>query len=58
MSDVVNNSNIDWLQGNTTYIIISPSPSVRAIVSYCPEGSQYYLNITNHNSITLVTYTD
>ena len=32
MSDVVNNSNIDCLQGNTT-----------CHISYCPEGSQYYL---------------
>ena len=40
MSDVVNNSNIDWLQGKTTY-----RQGKTTYMSYCPEGSQYYLNI-------------
>ena len=44
MSDVVNNSNIDCLQGNTTDIY-HPHLRFGWYRSYCPEGSQYYLNI-------------
>ena len=46
MSDVVNNSNtcIDCLQGNTTDIY-RPHLRFGRYRSYCPEGSQYYLNI-------------
>ena len=44
MSDVVNNSNIDCLQGNTTDIY-HPHLRFGWYRSYCPEGSQYYLNL-------------
>ena len=47
MSDVVNNSNIDCLQGNTTDIY-HPHLRFGWYRSYCPEGSQYYLNILEY----------
>ena len=43
MSDVVNNSNIDWLQGDMTYIALTFGSDD---ISYCPEASQYYLIIS------------
>ena len=50
MSDVVNNSNIDCLQGNTTDIY-HPHLRFGWYRSYCPEGSQYYLNILEYLGI-------
>ena len=41
---IILNSNIDCLQGNTTDIY-RPNLRFGRYRSYCPEGSQYYLNI-------------
>ena len=45
MSDVVNNSNIDWLQGDTTYIALSEASQ------YCLIIAHLYPKIINFDAV-------